>query len=296
MHLAKISINEIREPARVARAVLDEDALEELAASIKKLGIINPLTVKEVDGGYEVVAGHRRLLAARRAGLVAVPCLVRSARDPEPHALQLHENLYRQELSPVEEAAWFAELLPDCGDDTDRLAELVKQSRNYVESRLNLLRGDPEVVAAVAAHEISLGVAEELNKIVQPEARREGLHWARNGQMTVTQAKQYRVTRNLAAQAPLSPAPAGPAPASPAPPARDIFVCFLCGQSEPKTDLEFWHIHRFCRLQVEARAKEQVPGAGDQVPGAGGQVPVSPKPETRHPTPGAGELSDEHAG
>jgi ParB family chromosome partitioning protein len=269
MHLAKISINEIREPARVARAVLDEDQLDELAASIKKLGIINPLTVKEVDGGYEVVAGHRRLLAARRAGLVAVPCLVRSPRDADPHALQLHENLYRQELSPVEEAAWFAELLPECGDDTDRLAALVKQSRNYVESRLNLLHGDPEVVAAVAKHEISLGVAEELNKIIQPEARAEGLMWARNGQMTITQAKQYRLTRNMASSSAIPPTSAEPAPVAPATPGRDIFQCFLCGQSEPKTDLEFWHIHRFCRLQVEARAKEQVPGAGGQVPEGG---------------------------
>ena len=257
MHLAKISINELREPARVARAVLDEEQLEELAASIKKLGLINPLTVKEVDGGYEVVAGHRRLLAARRAGLVAVPCLVRSARDADPTAVQLHENLYRQELSPVEEAAWFAELLPECGDDTDNLAQLVRQSRAYVESRLNLLHGDPEVVAAVAKHEISLGVAEELNKIIQPEARAEGLHWARNGQMTVTQAKQYRLTRNMATSSAISPAGADPAPVTPTPPARDIFVCFLCGEKEPVETLEFHHIHRHCRIQVEAKARRQ---------------------------------------
>jgi len=250
MHLAKISINEIREPARVARAVLDEDSLDELAASIKKLGIINPLTVQEVDGGYEVVAGHRRLLAARRAGLVVCPCLVRSARDPDPHALQLHENLYRQELSPVEEAAWFAELLPECGDDCDKLAALVKQSRNYVESRLNLLHGDPEVVAAVAKHEISLGVAEELNKIVQPEARAEGLMWARNGQMTVTQAKQYRLTRNMASSSAISPAPAEPAPGAPSAPGRDIFACIYCGDSEPKVGLEFWHAHPGCRERI----------------------------------------------
>jgi len=280
MHLAKISINEIREPARVARAVMDEDSLDELAASIKKLGIINPLTVQEVDGGYEVVAGHRRLLAARRAGLVVCPCLVRSTRDPDPHAVQLHENLYRQELSPVEEAAWFAELLPECGDDCDRLAALVKQSRNYVESRLNLLHGDPEVVAAVAKHEISLGVAEELNKIVQPEARAEGLMWARNGQMTVTQAKQYRLTRNMASSSATCPAPAEPAPVAPSAPGRDIFQCFLCGQSEPTIDLEFWHIHRFCRLQVEARAeKSRDSGLGTGDSGA------NPAPNTQHPAP-----------
>lgn len=255
MHLARIAIEELREPVWVARAVIDEAGLEELAGSIRKVGVINPLIVKEVDGGYEVVAGHRRLLAARRAGLVALPCLVRSTRDADPLALQLHENLYREELSPVEEAAWFAELLPDCGDDTDHLAALVKQSRNYVESRLLLLQGDPEVTAAVAAHEISLGVAEELNKCVKAEDRAEGLMWARNGQMTVAQAKQWRVTRNMAAEVkPTAEAPRTQS-TTPAPPARDIFQCFLCGKSEPTTDLEFWHIHRFCRIQVEAEAR-----------------------------------------
>jgi len=255
MLLAKIAIAELREPTRVARAALDEAGLDELAASIRKIGLINPLTVKEVDGGYEVVAGHRRLLAARRAGLVAVPCLVRSKRDADPRALQLHENLYRVELSPVEEAAWFAELLPECGNDTDRLAQLVKQSRNYVESRLLLLQGDAEVLAAAAAHEITLGVAEELNKCVKAEDRAEGLHWARAGQMTVAQAKQWRVTRNLAAATPPAVPVPSTQPAPLGPPARDIFECFICRQSEPKTDLEFWHIHRFCRMQVEARAK-----------------------------------------
>ena len=259
MLLARIPIEELREPQRVARAVLDEESLDELAASIKKIGLINPLTVKEVDGGYEVVAGHRRLLAARRAGLVSVPCLVRSKRDADPVALQLHENLYRQELSPVEEAAWFAELLPECGNDTDNLARLVKQSRAYVESRLNLLNGDPEVVAAVAKHEISLGVAAELNQIQDAAARAEGLMWARNGQMTITQAKQYRITRNLASQVQPTPPAPEPAGAASAPPPRDIFICWLCGQKEPVYDLRPQMIHEFCRLQAEARAKEPVP-------------------------------------
>ena len=257
MHLAKISINEIREPARVARAVIDKDALEELAADVRKNGLIKPIHVKEVEGGYEVIDGHRRLLACRMAGFVAISCLVKGARDPSDLIIKIHANQYGEEWTTTEEGAFYAELLPECGDDTDKLAAAVGHSRSYVESRLNLMRGDPEVVAAVAKHEISLGVAEELNKIVQPEARAEGLMWARNGQMTITQAKQYRLTRNMASSSAISPAPAEPAPVAPTLPGRDIFQCFLCGQSEPKTDLEFWHIHRFCRLQVEAREKDK---------------------------------------
>jgi ParB family chromosome partitioning protein len=264
MHLAKIGINELREPAHVARASIDGEGIDELAESIRRVGVIQPLVVMEVDGGYEVVAGHRRLLAARRVGLVALPCLVRSARDADPTALKLHENLYRQELTPVEEAAFFAELLPTCENDTDNLAALVKQSRTYVENRLLLLKGDPDVLAAVAQREISLGVAEELNKIPDPKDRVYYLGWAKQTGATRATVRQWRAT--LAAQstpAPAAEAPGG-APPPPITPTRDVFECFLCGQSEPKTDLEFWHIHRHCRLGVEARAKARESEVGSR--------------------------------
>lgn len=261
MHLAKIAINELREPALVARAMIDEDGIEELAADIRRVGVLCPLHVMEVEGGYEVVAGHRRLLAARRAGLVALPCLVRSSRDPDPTVIKLHENLYRQELTPVEEAAFFAELLPSCDNDTDKLSVLVKQNRTYVENRLLLLSGDPEVLAAVAQREISLGVAEELNKLTDAASRAEGLRWARNGQMTITQARQFRITRNFAVV--LTPeAPAlSSSPAPPPPAVRDVFECFVCRKSEPKVGLEFWHVHTFCRMQVEAGVETHRRGA-----------------------------------
>jgi ParB/RepB/Spo0J family partition protein len=256
MHLAKISLAEIREPAHVARAVIDEALLDELAASIRKIGLANPITVKEVEGGYEVVAGHRRFLASRRAGLLVVNCVVLSSRDADPTAIQLHENLYRQELSPVEEAAFFAELLPRCHDDTAELAELVKQSLNYVEGRLLLLQGDPDVLAAVAQHEIQLGVAAEINKMERKPDREEALHWARNGQMTVQQARQFRMMRNASAP-PLTDSRQGAEAQSPASfQGRDIFICLLCGQKEPVTDLEFHHVHRFCRIQMEAARNE----------------------------------------
>lgn len=264
MRLATISLVEIREPAHVARAVLDEPMLDELAASIRKIGLINPITVKEVDGGYEVVAGHRRFLACRRANLLVARCVVLSARDADATAIQLHENLYRQELSAVEEAAFFAELLPRCHNDTVELAELVKQSLNYVEGRLLLLEGDPEVLAAVAQHEIQLGVAAEINKMERKADRDEALHWARHGQMTIHQAKQMRLIRNAAA--PPLPSDGGGSMAVPAASftGRDIFICLLCGTKEPLTDLEFHHVHRFCRVRLEEARREPEPEAGSQ--------------------------------
>ena len=252
MHLAKIATSEIREPAHVARAVIDDAGLDALAESLRRVGLVNPLTVMEVEGGYEVIAGHRRLLAARHAGLVAIPCMVRSARDPNPTALKLHENLYREELSPVEEAAFFAELLTQCDNDTDKLCQLIKQSRGYVEGRLRLLSGDPDVLAAVAGKEISLGVAEELNKMEHHEDRVYYLGWAKTTGATRAVVRGWRAT--VTAQVPVAPGTAGIDPPSPSPAVTypDIFICALCKHKEPITDLRPVHIHQFCTIQLEA--------------------------------------------
>jgi len=252
MHLAKIAIGEIREPAQVARAIIPDDQVDELAGSIARVGLINPITVREVDGGYQVLAGHRRLLACRRAGLVAVPCLVRGSKDANPTALQVHENLYRQELSPVEEAAFYAELLPDCGNDTDRLAALVRQNRSYVEGRLNLLRGDPAVLEATAKQEIALGVAVELNKMRRAEDRVYYLRWAIVQGATVAEVRRWRAIADAREAA--APPPSSTAEVPSAAPALDFRppTCVACLEFEPAHDVEFRYYHHSCRRRLEA--------------------------------------------
>src|SRR5574337_1593779 len=257
MHLAKIVIHEIREPRQMARAAINETGLDELTESIKRVGVINPLVVEEVDGGYEVVAGHRRLLAARRAGLVALPCLVRSSRDPNPTALKLHENLYREELSPLEEGAFYAELMHECGEDTDALALLVKQSRGYVEARLNLLRGFPAVLEALAAKEISLGVAQELNKFHEKDVEYY-LGWCKRTGSSVALVRQWR-SQAEAARLAQGDGKVEPAAAVEKKPSAGYTgpICFACGAAEPLHDVEFWYLHRGCKATIQ-RFQESV--------------------------------------
>src|SRR5579859_5967110 len=178
MFQAKISITEIFPPAHAARANIDEAQLRELAESMKRVGLIEPLIVERVEGGFEVIAGHRRLLASQMAGLVTLNCMVREDSDPPAAALKIQENLYREDLSPVEEAAFYAELFDTLGQDVDKVCELVHQSRNYVEKRLLLLAGDAVVLQALVDKQIVLGVAEEINKIVLQSDRRYYLDWA----------------------------------------------------------------------------------------------------------------------
>lgn len=262
MLLTKIQVAQLREPHQMARATLDEASLAELTEDVRRLGVLVPLHVMEVEGGYEVIAGHRRLLAARRAGVVAVPCLVRTARDVDPLTLKMRENLYREEWTPVEEAAFFSELLTQCDNDVDKLCQLVKQSRNYVEGRLLLLSGDSEVLAAVASKQITLGVAEELNKMARHEDRAYYLKWAVAQGATRSLVRQWRASAN--AQAPVEPGAAG-APQTVAPPVFnpvDIFVCALCKRKEPITDLRPVHTHQFCQVQYDAELQRVDLAAG----------------------------------
>jgi len=250
MVLTKIPVADLREPVQMARAAIDEEKLEELTADVAKVGVLIPLMVMEVDGGYEVLAGHRRLLAARRAGLVAVPCLVRSSKDASPTTIKLHENLYREDLSPVEEAAFYAELLTQCDNDTDKLCQMVKQSRGYVEGRLLLLHGDSDVLSAVAQKQITLGVAEELNKMERHEDRVYYMKWAIAQGATRAMVRNWRAS--LAAQTPAEPGEAATL-ATPVPPASsypDPFICALCKRKEPITDLRPVNVHQFCQLQL----------------------------------------------
>ena len=255
MHLAIIGINELREPALMSRAYIDQAGIEKLAASIRAIGLVLPLLVKEVPNGFEVVDGHRRFLACRLVGLPAVRCLVRGAKDTAPEAAKLNANLWRQDTNPVEEAGYFNALLPDFGGDTDKLCKALGFTRNYVESRLILLSGDPDVLNAVAHHQVGLGVAAVLNKITSKDQRDYYLGWAIRTGCTIETARQWLQIAE-AALAPVAPAPAGePVPAGPPILVHDVFECFLCGENEPKVGLEFWHIHTYCISRLTRAAQ-----------------------------------------
>jgi ParB/RepB/Spo0J family partition protein len=251
MHLATIGINELKEPALMARAYIDPKGIEALAASIRAVGLLVPLSVKEVENGYEVCDGHRRLLACRLVGLPAVRCLVRGAKDASPEAIKINSNLWRQDTNPVEEAGYFSALLPDFGNDTDKLSKALGLTRNYVEGRLLLMQGDPDVLNAVAQHQVRLGVAAILNQMSSKDQRDYYLGWAIRTGCTIETARQWlqmaEATVNVAPVDPTAPQ----IPVAPVIPTRDIFECFVCGENEPKVGLEFWHLHTGCIYRLK---------------------------------------------
>lgn len=159
----EVSISAILPNPRQPRRVFDEDALNELIASIKEIGILQPPVVRKVsEGRYELVMGERRFRAAKAAGLTTIPVIIRQTPDNELLREALIENIHRSQLNPLEEAAAYAGLLDDFGCTHDELAIKLGRSRPLISNMLRLLNLPATVQRKVAAGVISAGHARAL--------------------------------------------------------------------------------------------------------------------------------------
>jgi ParB family chromosome partitioning protein len=171
-HEPQVAIDRIRANPRQPRSEFDETALNELAASIRVQGIIQPLLVRpDGDGGYELVAGERRLRAARIAGLREVPVVVREVSDRESLELALIENIQRNDLSPLDEAAAYQHLLDDFGHTQEEIATRVGKSRPAVANALRLLRLPEPIKQEIARGRLTAGHARVLLSLESADAQ-----------------------------------------------------------------------------------------------------------------------------
>ena len=168
----EISLDSLHPNPRQPRQSFDEDALDELTHSIREFGLLQPVVVRERHlGGYELVMGERRWRAAREAGLQAIPAIVRETSDDDMLRDALLENLHRQQLNPLEEAAAYSQLLEDFGATHEQLAERIGRSRPQITNTLRLLQLPPPVQRRVAAGVLSAGHAKALLGLPTVEAQ-----------------------------------------------------------------------------------------------------------------------------
>jgi len=159
----EVAISSISPNPRQPRTVFDEDALNELIASIKEIGILQPPVVRRVGSDrYELIMGERRFRAAKAAGLTKIPVIIRQTPDNELLREALIENIHRSQLNPLEEAAAYAGLLTDFGCTHDELAAKLGRSRPLISNMLRLLNLPATVQRKVAAGVISAGHARAL--------------------------------------------------------------------------------------------------------------------------------------
>ena len=160
--LSEVPIESIRPNPYQPRRAFDEESLEGLSDSIKELGVLQPVLVRELDDGYELIAGERRLRAAKRAGLRTVPVVVRTADDVSSLEQALVENLHRQDLNPLEEAAAYQQLIEDFSYTQEQVAQRVGRSRSAVTNLLRLFQLPPAVQRLVGEQLISAGHAKAI--------------------------------------------------------------------------------------------------------------------------------------
>jgi ParB family chromosome partitioning protein len=144
------------------RKKFNDTDLEELAASILEHGVVQPVVVRPVGGDYELVVGERRWRACNKAGLSAIPAIIKDASDPESLEVALIENLHRQDLNGIEEATAYQQLMEEFDMTQEELAQKVGKSRSAIANSLRLLQLPVEIQAAVVADEVSAGHARAL--------------------------------------------------------------------------------------------------------------------------------------
>jgi ParB family chromosome partitioning protein len=164
-----VAVGDIRPHPDQPRRHFDEDKLEELAQSIAERGVLQPIVLRKVGTGYQIVAGERRWRAAQRARLHEVPALVRDLSDTETLEIAIIENIQRADLNAIEEAEAYQRLVADFGHSQDALGKLVHKSRSHIANLLRLLDLPVSVRQEVAQGNLSMGHARALITAPDPE-------------------------------------------------------------------------------------------------------------------------------
>ena len=171
--ITMLNLDELRSNPYQPRKNFDEQALQELADSIKEHGVLQPIIAKKSIKGYEIIAGERRVKAARIAGLKEIPAIVKDFTDTQMMEIALLENLQREDLSAVEEAIAYKKLQETLGLTQEELAKRLGKSRSHITNMLGLLSLPQDIQNKITNKEISMGHARVLSKLQDIEQQEE---------------------------------------------------------------------------------------------------------------------------
>ena len=169
--MLEVPVDAVTPNPRQPRTVFEDEALETLASSIQEVGVLQPIVVRRAGSGYELIAGERRLRAAKKAGLATIPVVVRESDDADSLREALIENIHREDLNPVELAEAFRELLDELGLKQETLAERLGMSRSHIANTIRLLQLPPEVQRLLAERKIQAGHGRALLSLADAEAQ-----------------------------------------------------------------------------------------------------------------------------
>ena len=186
-----IPVGRIESNPNQPRMIFDEDALHELAASIREHGVLQPILVRPLgENRYQLIAGERRWRAAREAGLETIAALVEEIDDDTALEISIIENLQREDLSPLEEAAMYDRMIHEHGYSIRKLAEKLGKDKGYLENRLRLANAPEEIRDLVSLRKDTLSHAYELLKVDDPKKRRKLASQVAAGELSLVKLRE----------------------------------------------------------------------------------------------------------
>jgi ParB family chromosome partitioning protein len=189
--IREIEISQIETNPFQPRSHFDPESMEELAASIRQIGIIQPITVRKLaDRKYQLIAGERRLRACAMAGLERIPCYVRTAADDSMLELALVENIQREDLDPIEVAISYQRLIEECSLTQESLSDRVGKKRSTISNYLRLLKLPAEIQLGLRDARLSMGHARTLINIEDPETQLEVYHRILDNNLSVRKIEE----------------------------------------------------------------------------------------------------------
>ena len=181
-----VPVDHIEPNPEQPRLVFEQEALDELTASIREHGVLQPILVRPLGPNtYQIVAGERRWRASRQAGLETIPALIEEIDDDTALEIAIIENLQREDLSPLDEAAMYDRMVHEHGYSIRKLADKLGKDKGYLENRLRLADAPPEVRELVSLRKDSLSHAYELMKVEDPKKRRRLAEQVARGELTL---------------------------------------------------------------------------------------------------------------
>jgi ParB family chromosome partitioning protein len=187
----QIPVDRIEPNPEQPRLEFDEQSLDELAASIREHGVLQPILARPLPGGrYQLIAGERRWRASKRAGHDTIPALVEEIDDDTALEISIIENLQREDLSPLDEAAMYDRMIRDHGYSIRKLADKLGKDKGYVENRLRLADAPDEVRGLVSVRKDTLSHAYELLKVPDPKKRRRLAEAVARGELSLVKLRE----------------------------------------------------------------------------------------------------------
>lgn len=250
-NIQKLPIDLVDDPFTPMRSEISDESIAELAADIKRNGLVQPITVRQKEKRYEVIAGHRRYRAHKVAGLQTIDAVVREVDEREADNIRVRENLFREDINPVDEARYIHYLVERYRYTPDQLSLLLGKSEAYLKARWEILGFPDYLKDALSRGQIGLTAAQWLIKIENENVRREYVRFAILGGITAKRAEAWYRSWH-AGNLPRDPEQyESPAENEADEPRLLKMPCILCKADEDINEMAMYYAHPKCYAAIQ---------------------------------------------